>query len=226
MLRSADGLETVLENYQAADNAESRRLIIGIFLAWSLIVVAATSGLLRWERKQRHSEEMLQRANDELELKVVERTRDLHKLNTQLNLELDERTKTEQALKESEKQLRLLSVRILKAQETERGRIARELHDELSHSLIVIKLGLQPIVNGLGESQSEIKADCHQVAQFIDQAVERRVIASLRRARIPVARIGTVVRKRDGVMLIENNHARPFPRFAVDEVARFFQTRR
>ena len=60
----------------------------------------------------------------------------------------------------------------------------------------------------------------------IDQAVERRVIASLRRARIPVARIGTVVPKREGVMLIDHRRIRSFPRFAVDEVARVFQQSR
>ena len=60
----------------------------------------------------------------------------------------------------------------------------------------------------------------------LDPAFETRTIARLRTARISAARIGTVVPKRDAVMLIENNRARPFPRFAVDEVARFFQARR
>jgi len=57
----------------------------------------------------------------------------------------------------------------------------------------------------------------------IDPAFERRTVARLRRARIPVARIGTVVPRRNGVTLIEKGCARPFPRFVVDEVARFFQ---
>jgi hydrogenase maturation factor len=60
----------------------------------------------------------------------------------------------------------------------------------------------------------------------LDPAFERRTFARLRTARIPVARIGTVVHKREGVMLIDNHRVRPFPRFAVDEVARFFQARR
>jgi len=60
----------------------------------------------------------------------------------------------------------------------------------------------------------------------IDPAVERRVLARLRRSRITAARIGTVVHKREGVMLIENNRVRQFPRFAVDEVARVFQQSR
>lgn len=60
----------------------------------------------------------------------------------------------------------------------------------------------------------------------LDPAFERRTIARLRTAGIPAARIGSVIHKKDGVMLINKNRARPFPRFAVDEVARFFQARR
>ena len=59
-----------------------------------------------------------------------------------------------------------------------------------------------------------------------DPAFERQTVARLRRARVPVARIGTVVPKRNGVTLIDKGLARPFPRFAVDEVARFFERSR
>jgi hydrogenase maturation factor len=56
-----------------------------------------------------------------------------------------------------------------------------------------------------------------------DPAFEGRTLARLRAARIPVARIGAVVPRRNGVTLIEDGRARPFPRFAVDELARCFQ---
>lgn len=59
-----------------------------------------------------------------------------------------------------------------------------------------------------------------------DPAFETRTVARLRRARIPVARIGTVVPRRNGVTLIEKGRARPFPRFAVDELARLFEQSR
>ncbi len=57
----------------------------------------------------------------------------------------------------------------------------------------------------------------------IDPAFEGRTLAQLRAARIPATRIGTVVPRRNGVTLIEDSRVRPFPRFAVDELARFFQ---
>jgi len=60
----------------------------------------------------------------------------------------------------------------------------------------------------------------------VDQAYERRTAALLRRSRIPAARIGTVVPRRHGVTLIEHGRGHPFPRFAVDEVARLIQESR
>ena len=57
----------------------------------------------------------------------------------------------------------------------------------------------------------------------IDPAFEQRTLARLRTARIPAARIRIVVPRRNGVTLIEDGRARPFPQFAVDELANFFQ---
>jgi hydrogenase expression/formation protein HypE len=59
-----------------------------------------------------------------------------------------------------------------------------------------------------------------------DPAFEQRTIARLRRARIPVARIGAVVPRRNGVTLVEKGRALPFPRFTVDELARLFEQSR
>ena len=57
----------------------------------------------------------------------------------------------------------------------------------------------------------------------VDPAYEKRTLVRMRAARIPVTRIGTVVARRNGVILIEDGRARPFPRFVVDELARFLQ---
>jgi hydrogenase maturation factor len=56
----------------------------------------------------------------------------------------------------------------------------------------------------------------------IDPTREKRTVERLRRARIPVTRIGTVVPKKKGITLIQGGRVRSFPRFAVDEVARLF----
>lgn len=56
--------------------------------------------------------------------------------------DITERKKAEKALIESEKQLRALSRRVISAQEEERERISRELHDELGHQLALLRLEL------------------------------------------------------------------------------------
>jgi hydrogenase maturation factor len=56
----------------------------------------------------------------------------------------------------------------------------------------------------------------------VDPTREKRTVERLRRDRIPVSRIGTVVPKKKGVTLIQGGRVRSFPRFPVDEVARLF----
>lgn len=54
-----------------------------------------------------------------------------------------ERKRAEEALRESEKQLRRLSSKLLSAQEEERKRIAGDIHDSISSSLSALKFGLE-----------------------------------------------------------------------------------
>jgi PAS domain S-box-containing protein len=82
------------------------------------------------------------------------------------------RKEAEEALKESEKQLRVLSSQLLTAQETERKRISRELHDELGQSLTVMKLRLNFIEKNLSKHQAELKQECEYGVRYIDQVIE------------------------------------------------------
>jgi PAS domain S-box-containing protein len=65
----------------------------------------------------------------EMELRDQERTAELSRAN--------------RALKDSEKQLRYLSSRILSAHEEERKRVANELHDSIGGTLSAIKFGIE-----------------------------------------------------------------------------------
>ena len=69
------------------------------------------------------AEESLKKTHDELEVRVRDRTREL-------TVEIEERKRIEEALRESQEELRRLSSRILTAQESERRKIARDLHDQ------------------------------------------------------------------------------------------------
>ena len=57
-----------------------------------------------------------------------------------LGIDITERKLAEEQLRESEQNLRHLASQLLTAQERERERISRELHDELGQSLLVLKL--------------------------------------------------------------------------------------
>ncbi len=86
--------------------------------------------------------------------------------------DISDRKRAEEALKESEKQLRHLSSQLLTAQETERKRISKELHDELGQALVVMKFRFNFVEKNLLEHQTGLKQECEYGIQYIDQVVE------------------------------------------------------
>jgi PAS domain S-box-containing protein len=85
---------------------------------------------------------------------------------------ITERKRAEEALRESETQLRHLSTQLLTAQETERKRISRELHDELGQALTVMKLHINFIEKNLSERQTGLSKECEKAVEYIDQVIE------------------------------------------------------
>jgi two-component system, chemotaxis family, CheB/CheR fusion protein len=79
---------------------------------------------------------VLQQARDVLETRVLERTHELAEANAALQAEISEHKLAEQARQ-------LLLRRLVTAQEEERRRIARELHDQMGQDLTVLMLGLK-----------------------------------------------------------------------------------
>ena len=82
--------------------------------------------------KQRHADE-LQRAHDDLERRVVERTTELNESILALVQEMEVRDV-------AEKQRTELQQRLVTSQETERRRIAHDLHDHLGQLLTALRL--------------------------------------------------------------------------------------
>ena len=90
----------------------------------------------------------------------------------ELGVDITQRKQAEKALQESEDQLRYLSSELLTAQEDERRRISRELHDELGQALTVLKLRVGMVGNKLRKDQEELQVQCAQTLDYIDEAIE------------------------------------------------------
>jgi two-component system sensor histidine kinase UhpB len=86
--------------------------------------------------------------------------------------DITERKQAEEALRESEEQLRYLSSQLMTIQEQERKRISAELHDELGQALAVMKLRLKVIEKSLREDQDTTRKDCEETLHYIDQVIE------------------------------------------------------
>jgi len=114
--------------------------------------------------------------------------------------------RAEEELRESEKKLRLLTFQILTAQEDERKRISRELHDELGQSLTVLKLGLRTASKSVPEPP-EVKKELSQMALYLDETIEK--VRRLSRALSPA--------------ILEDLGLAPALKYLVHELSRYFE---
>jgi PAS domain S-box-containing protein len=71
-------------------------------------------------------------------------------------IDVTERRQAEEGLRESQRQLRSLTGRLLVAQETERRRIARELHDDLNQGLALLAVEMEVLAQRPPESAAQL----------------------------------------------------------------------
>jgi signal transduction histidine kinase len=102
-----------------------------IFTLFSAFVASASAA-------RRRAERLLQHARDQLEIRVHERTAALRHSNEQLQAEIIERRRTEAELED-------VAGRLIHAQEQERSRIGRELHDHISQMLGILAIEIDQL---------------------------------------------------------------------------------
>ena len=128
-----------------------------------VVEILARTAALAIERKQ--DEDELRRSHKELEIRVRERTEDLQKANEALQTQIQERRQAEEARIEVLHQL-------VNAQEEERRRIARDIHDQLGQQLTVLRLHLEML--------KKMCRDAEMFAQISEvQKVARRLDADV-----------------------------------------------
>ncbi|MBI5584925.1 MAG: PAS domain-containing protein [Deltaproteobacteria bacterium] len=129
-------------------------------------IVGTQKNLEREIAERRQAEEALQKARDHLEVRVAERTR-------QLSEEIEERKRTEESLREAQEELRLLSSKILSAQENERRKIAGELHDHIWQILNRVLLESSQFINWTG---ADDPAAVRRAAGIIQEDVRAAIV--------------------------------------------------
>ncbi|MFO0731060.1 MAG: sensor histidine kinase [Nitrospiraceae bacterium] len=110
--------------------------LLGLFSIWVPVLFVF---------QRRRTEALLKEANERLEQRVSERTADL--------------AESRLAIQRNEVQLHALTGRILTAQEEERRRIARDLHDDVNQRLAILTLGLQGVERRNGSVPDEVQRE-------------------------------------------------------------------
>ena len=115
------------------------------------------------DRERIRVEQKLRAANEQLDLKIQERTSELTRSNKLLHSEIKRRVQTEEML-------RKLSARILTLQDEERRRLGRELHDSAGQLLAALHINLGVIAQRTRNDPS-VSATVADSAALADQVI-------------------------------------------------------
>lgn len=125
--------------------------------------------------ERRRVEAELQQAKDELEMRVVERTAELKRLNEELLSELAGR-------RQAEVELRNLAGRLALIREEEKALIAQAVHDDLGQMLTALKMDVAWLSKRLPESDDKLLEKAGAMSESISATIRsvQRISAELR----------------------------------------------
>jgi signal transduction histidine kinase len=121
--------------------------------------------------------EALSTINQELESRVHARTAELADANHDLQNEIARRERAERAVRRSRNELAALSRQLMIAQEAERKRIARELHDSVGQQLSAIKYTLERAESCVGQGEEARAPIANAIAALQGTLDDLRTIA-------------------------------------------------
>jgi PAS domain S-box-containing protein len=84
-------------------------------------------------------------------------------------IDITQRREAESGLRENQRELRVLTGRLLQAQESERRRIARELHDDLSQGLALLSVQLDLLRQKPTESSAQLAGHMHDLSAQVKE---------------------------------------------------------
>ena len=138
----------------------------GSILVLTTLIWRSAKTLHHSDARRKQIEAALRRAYDDLELRVEQRTIELSKVNETLKAEVIDHKKSEAARGQLLRQL-------VKAQEEERRRISRELHDQMGQHLNALMLGLKNLSVAFGNGASPHTKSFHRLQELIEQLMDR-----------------------------------------------------
>ena len=171
--RAAGALETELRRASEEGRLDEERWYIrrdGSRLFVSIVLTAIgdpVTGYVKMARdltSSKQAEEDLQRAQEKLEETIDHRTRELAQANQSLKAEIAERIQMEKS------RVRVLR-RLVVAQEDERRRIARDIHDELGQQTTALRLKLESFKKQAGERR-ELQRQFEETQRIADKLEE------------------------------------------------------
>jgi signal transduction histidine kinase len=137
----------------------------GSILVLTTLIWRSAKTLHHSDARRKQIEAALRRAYDDLELRVEQRTIELSKVNETLKAEVVDHKKSEAARGQLLRQL-------VKAQEEERRRISRELHDQMGQHLNALMLGLKNLSVACGNGASPHTKSFHRLQELIEQLMD------------------------------------------------------